>query len=209
LNYLLWAFEGQYVNIGFFGQEKRYKVIRTEYNENYTYENVWFSINRTIGGVIPNDYIIYGNYQTFSGCSGSETTEKLNPDNKCVDMFIENTGTTETTFTYIDCVGSTRTYILSAGGSVNICGVYSSFKGNGLKLCPEIIDPNSCFGCVCIGYSVSNSALFGNMTVNWIDCNGLPQTNTLEPDLGISLCACEGTLTTEGGVPIIFVIGSC
>jgi hypothetical protein len=210
LNYLLWAFEGLYVSIGLPGSEKRYRVLKTEYNENYTYENVWFTPRNTIGGINPNDYNISWNYQTFSGCSGSETTERLNPDDKCVLMLVENTTNNEIEYTYKNCVGEPRTSTLAPNSAENICGLYGSFKGDGLKFCPEIIDQYSCFECVCIGYTVTNNSPFGvNMTVNWIGCNGLPQTSTLAPDSGFSLCACEGSVTTEGGLPTIFVVGPC
>jgi hypothetical protein len=167
-------------------------------------------MNRTTGGVVPNDYNIRWNYQTFSGCSGSETTEPLNPDDKCVLMFVENTTDNEIEYTYKNCVGEPRTSTLEPNSAENICGLYGSFKGDGLKFCPEIIDQYSCFECVCIGYTVTNNSPFGvNMTVNWIGCNGLPQTSTLAPDSGFSLCACEGSVTTEGGLPTIFVVGPC
>jgi hypothetical protein len=156
LNYLLWAFEGQYVDLVIYFDTptsiiKRFKVIRTDYNQDYTYENVYFDIDVTVNGTNPNDYNVFWNYSVFSACTGSTQTHTLNPYNdftgttyECIDVYVENTGATESVFTYIDCIGSTQTYILSAGGDVNICGLYNSFEGNGFIFCPEIINPIIC-----------------------------------------------------------------
>jgi hypothetical protein len=51
--------------------------------------------------------------------------------------------------------------------------------------------------------------MFGNMTVNFIDCNGNPQTFTAPAGEGVSICACEGSVTTSGGVPVIIPLGPC
>lgn len=161
LNYLLWAFEGQYVDLvtEFLSGSsstivKRFKVIRTDYNQDYTYENVYFDFDTTsiIGGSPPAlQGIVYDDYLMYSSCTASTQNYTLDiyndftgTTNECIDVYIENTGATESVFTYIDCVGSTQTYILSAGGDVNICGLYNSFEGNGFIFCPEIINPLIC-----------------------------------------------------------------
>ena len=214
LNYLLWAFEGQYVDIGFFGESKRYKVIRTECNEDYTYENVWFTTDRTVNGTNPNDYNVNWNYSVFNSCTASTQTHTLNVYNnftggtyECVYMRVENTGATESVFTYIDCIGSTQTYILSAGGEVNICGRYGSFEGNGFIFCPEIIDLSNCVPCTCINYGLENSSLL-TAIITYTDCDGYPQTTTLAANTGVEICACQGSISAEDFV-FITDLGPC
>lgn len=69
--------------------------------------------------------------------------------------------------------------------------------------------PTTTPACVCIGYSIYNTAFFGSMNVSWIDCNGNAQSTTLDAETGVSLCACEGSITTIGGAPQIDVYGPC
>jgi hypothetical protein len=63
--------------------------------------------------------------------------------------------------------------------------------------------------CVCISYSITNNSLIAPMDVSWTDCYGIPQTNTLSPGQGESICACENTIQTSGGDPQIVEIGTC
>jgi hypothetical protein len=211
LNYLLWAFEGKYVTIGLPGSEKRYKVLKTQYNELYQYENVWFGINQTIGGVAPNDYPIYWNYKTFTGCSDTNQSYTLDPKNEfeCVDVLVENTNETISTFTYTNCDGEIVSYDLNPNSSINVCGFYGSFKGGGFNFCPQIIGEPICPRCPCIGYSVMNNAFTGNATVTWIDCNRNPQSTILPAGLGLSFCACEGTVNTFDPFVEITDAGPC
>ena len=150
LNYLLWAFEGKYVAIGTdFLSTKRYKVIRTDYNQDYTYENVWFTIGTTVNGINPNDYNVYWNYKIYNSCTASTQTHTLTPyndfsgrTNECVEMYIENTGVTVSVFTFTNCTGGTQTYILGPSVSTTICGRYGTFQGDGFIFCPELINPD-------------------------------------------------------------------
>ena len=73
LNYLLWAFEGKFVSLittfgpGVNATVKRFEVIQTQYNPNYTYQNVYFynySIDYRpnpplISGQTYYDYVMY------------------------------------------------------------------------------------------------------------------------------------------------------
>ena len=153
INYLLWAFEGKFVNIGFAGVGERYKVIRTNYNQDYTYQNVWFTIDTTIGGVAPNDYNVFWNYKVYNSCSATTQTHTLNPyddfsgrTNECVNMYVQNIGDTSSVFTFMNCTGGTQSYILAPTSSVNICGIYGTFEGDTFRFCPEIISPLDCSG---------------------------------------------------------------
>ena len=70
--------------------------------------------------------------------------------------------------------------------------------------------PSTTPGCPCIGYSVLNNSMIGSpMDVAWIDCDGNELVAILEPGIGFSICACEGSVTTEGGVPQITNLGPC
>jgi hypothetical protein len=149
LNYLLWAFEGKSVDIGFLSSFKKYKVIRTDYNQDYTYENVWFTTQRTINGTNPTDYYVNWNYKVYNSCTASTQTHTLSPyndfsgrTNECVDMYIQNTGTTVSSFTFTNCTGGTQSYILGPSLITRICGLYGSFKGDTFRFCPEMVSPD-------------------------------------------------------------------
>jgi hypothetical protein len=63
--------------------------------------------------------------------------------------------------------------------------------------------------CVCMSYTIYNNSLEASMSLFWSDCDGNPQSITLGPTLGVSLCACEGTVNTFGGDPDIILMGPC
>jgi hypothetical protein len=111
------------------------------------------------------------------------------------------------TVNWIDCNGIPQTQIIIAGGGISICACEGSITTEGGA--PNIVIIGPCGSCLCIAYNVQNQAAFGDMTVNWTDCSGNPQTQILTAGLGFALCACDGTITTEGGVPQIDIIGPC
>ena len=61
--------------------------------------------------------------------------------------------------------------------------------------------------CVCKSYSVQNTGETQSI-VSWLDCFYQPQEQTLDSGLGISFCACEGTLSV-GRDDVITDFGSC
>lgn len=65
--------------------------------------------------------------------------------------------------------------------------------------------------CVCKSYTVTNNSLEAQATISYTDCYGDAQSFTLDPGLGQSLCACEGTIEVGGiGADVtISLIGSC
>jgi hypothetical protein len=159
-NYLLWAFENQYVKlVSQFTNDpihrtvgKKYKVIRTEYNQDYNYQNVYFDFQvRDIDLGFPRFKYVYDDYLTYDSCSASTPNYKLNifndltgQTNNCVKMNVQNTGTTTSTFTYTDCYGGAQTHTLTPSSSFNICGLYKSFNGDKFKFCPDIVDSGDC-----------------------------------------------------------------
>ena len=64
--------------------------------------------------------------------------------------------------------------------------------------------------CVCLTYQVLNNNPTNGMTVLYTDCYGDSQTIILPPLASTSqFCACEDSVTTEGGTPEINLIGPC
>ena len=63
--------------------------------------------------------------------------------------------------------------------------------------------------CTCISYTITNNSIIEPMDVSWTDCYGETQVNTLNPSEGFSICACESSITTEGGTPQIVDSGAC
>lgn len=150
--YPVWAFEGQYVDVYTgpldyepFENIKRYKVVRTEYNEAYTYTIPYFDIYRTQ----TSNYYIFWDYATYSSCSATtpsfdlritdETTTPYTGD--CVSMTITNTGITQSTFNFKYCDKIDGTWTLDPLSSITICGLYSSFQDTGFTYCVSSFTP--------------------------------------------------------------------
>lgn len=145
LVYPIWAFEGQFVDIQtfapapYYSTTKRYKVVRTEYNENYTYTQPYF----TVFELALFSYIVYYDYATYNSCTGTtpnfllnikdETTTAFTGD--CVNMVITNTGATPETFTFKYCDGVDGSWTLDPSSAITICGLYSSFQTTGFSYC--------------------------------------------------------------------------
>jgi len=145
LSYLLWAFENQYVEIitqfysGGTYDTARVKVIRTDYNENYTYQQIYFnsSVSYTY------DYAITGDYLTYDDCSSINPNNTLNVYNDftgstsgdCYSFVITNTGDTRATFYFRNCLDLPSSWTLDPDESITTCGVYTSFDTTGFTYC--------------------------------------------------------------------------
>jgi hypothetical protein len=152
LVYPVWAFEGQYVDVYEgpletepFENIKRYKVIRTEYNESYNYTVPYFDIYRTS----TFNYNILWDYATYNSCSATTPSFKLNVINQsitgftgdCVSMTITNTGITQSTFQFKYCDGVSGSWTLDPSSAITLCGLYSSFQTTGFSYCVSSFDP--------------------------------------------------------------------
>jgi hypothetical protein len=150
--YPVWAFEGQYVDVYSgsldeppFELIKRYKVVRTQYNEAYTYTIPYFDIYRTS----TFNYYIYWDYATYSSCSATTPSFELKITNEtslsytgdCVSMTITNTGITQNTFSFKYCDGVDGTWTLDPSSAITICGLYASFQTTGFSYCVSSFTP--------------------------------------------------------------------
>jgi hypothetical protein len=152
LSYLLWAFENQYVEIiSQFNEDgpveyTRVKVVRTDYNENYTYEQIYF--NTGVGA--STNYNITYDYKTYDNCSSINPNFRLNVYNDftgstsgdCYTFTITNTADTRGTFYFTNCLGSYSSWTLDPNESLTTCGEYQSFDSTGFTYCV-----NSLTGC--------------------------------------------------------------
>lgn len=165
LNYLLWAFgtanpnatgttEGKYVElITQFGPGtnktiSRFKVIQTEYNPNYTYENVYFNFttsNIVVGGSSNGQN--YYDFVMYDSCTATtpsyvfdiiDTISATTAPCECVTMNVTNTGATTSTFTFTNCSGTTSSWTLAPSSGVTVCGCYGSFMTTGFTYCPDL-----------------------------------------------------------------------
>jgi hypothetical protein len=152
LNYLLWAFKDQVVELTTYWDttgftKETYYVIQTDYNSDYTYENVYFSYDKILDGVNPNDYYVDWNFKTFSGCSATlpnRTLEVYNnttalTTNECVKMVCTNLdGGLGQSFTFLDCSGVENMIFVGPGSSTSVCGYYGSFVGTSFSFCVDL-----------------------------------------------------------------------
>jgi len=63
--------------------------------------------------------------------------------------------------------------------------------------------------CTCTSYTITNTDGESQLTVNWVDCDFNPQTTILNPGLGTSFCACQGTVTASGASYSLIDVGPC
>jgi hypothetical protein len=154
LNYLLWAFDGKYVElITQFGPVtnktvKRFKVIQTQYNSNYTYQNVYFNSRKETfftGGFVTR--IAYEDFVMYDSCSASTPSYTFNiidtstggtQSCECVTMDVTNTGATRASFTFTTCSGTTSSWTLDPSSGITVCGCYGSFTQTGFTYCPDL-----------------------------------------------------------------------
>jgi hypothetical protein len=166
LNYLLWAFgtpnpnstgttEGKYVELitqflpGYNKTVKRFKVIQTQYNANYTYENVYFNTGFdrikgpafTISGTNIYDFVMY---DSCTATTPSFTFDIIDTSTgstqscECVSMTVTNTGATRESFSFTTCSGSTSSWTLDPSSAITVCGCYGSFTQTGFTYCPDL-----------------------------------------------------------------------
>jgi hypothetical protein len=56
---------------------------------------------------------------------------------------------------------------------------------------------------------VDNNSAFGTTYVTWYDCDRVFQTGVLYPQTSFAICACNGTVTANGGDPVVTDLGTC
>ena len=145
--YPIWAFEDQYVDIYKgpledppFKVVERYRVMRTEYNEAYTYEVPYFDIYRTQ----TSSYYTFWDYAVYNSCDATTPAFNLEPfkneiisafTGNCVSMTITNNDIIPQTFTFKYCDGVDGSWTLYPSSAITLCGLYSSFNTTGLTYC--------------------------------------------------------------------------
>jgi hypothetical protein len=143
----IWAFEGKVVSITTSFSDtgiqtiQKYKVIRTQCRDDVEYQKVWLTNSREVY----EDYFVFYNYQIFDDCDdqtqdyvldvSDETSPSHSPYSDCYSYEITNTGSTISTFEFIQCNGTPASWTLSPAASVVYCGLYGSFQGVGFSFC--------------------------------------------------------------------------
>ena len=143
--YPIWGFDGQFVDIQkyepapYYAETVRYKVVRTDYNENYTYTQPYFVPYQ----VALFSYVVYYDYATYNSCSAQTPNFLLNIKNEittpytgdCVSMTITNTGSTPSTFQFKYCDGVSGSWTLDPSSAITLCGLYNYFDTTGFTYC--------------------------------------------------------------------------
>ena len=63
--------------------------------------------------------------------------------------------------------------------------------------------------CECYAYSITNNSLIDSSMVSWTGCDGYMQSDNVLPFNGISICACQGSVSAIGGDASIVEGGPC
>jgi len=63
--------------------------------------------------------------------------------------------------------------------------------------------------CVCNSYTITNTGLEAQLTVDYLDCNRVQQQIILNPGLGVSFCACSSSISATGSSYDLTDFGSC
>lgn len=167
LVYHIYAFNNQYVSVVLppytisynptvgdytFDNIKTFKVIETTYNPNYTYTTPYFNAG-VIGQNTPNHGLY--NYFVLTGCSqnwwevSSGNTLKLYNDYEepsnlrerggCTDVYVFNTGYSQTTVYWTYCDGTDGSWVLDPGSGITLCSVYSTIQGDNISVCADVL----------------------------------------------------------------------
>jgi hypothetical protein len=205
--YPVWAFEGQYVDIykGPLDEEpfeviERYKVVRTEYNEAYTYEVPYFDVYRTQ----TFNYYIFWDYAVYNSCSATTPTFLLEPfkdetilpfTGNCVSMTITNTGDNTNTFSFKYCDGVDGTWTLDPSSAITLCGLYSSFQDTGFTYCLSSYSPCSSWTPLPTPTPTNTPGLSPTPTRTPTPTPGLSPTPSITPSQTPSGIACRVNTT--------------
>jgi len=205
--YPVWAFEGQYVDIykGPLDEEpfeviERYKVVRTEYNEAYTYEVPYFDVYRTQ----TSNYYIFWDYAVYNSCSATTPTFLLEPfkdetilpfTGSCVSMTITNTGDNTNTFSFKYCDGVDGTWTLDPSSAITLCGLYSSFQDTGFTYCLSSYSPCSSWTPLPTPTPTNTPGLSPTPTRTPTPTPGLSPTPSITPSQTPSGIACRVNTT--------------
>ena len=141
----------------------------------------------------------------------------------CTEYSVLYTGETQVSVFFVNCQnGQTQSFIADANVEYEVCSCSTPYIEE-VGLVTEVI--GSCVPvavtptptptpsatqnaplCTCIEYLVENNAEVTDY-VQYIDCNGIPQTEGLLPTFSINICACEGTVEAE--YSDVSIIGPC
>ena len=136
----------------------------------------------------------------------------------CNRQTLTNTGTTQINFNYRRCDNSMWEYQvkLMPNKSKNIWYIDNTFNispsfDSNISITDTIPFPTvpKPTVCNCNSYTVYNNSLLGPTTVTFYDCGKNLQRNIVYPNTGISFCACNGTVTADGGSSNIINSGPC
>lgn len=122
---------------------KKYKVVQTEYNPNYTYERVYFEFVEA--SYTPLLVYTVSNYRMYNSCSATTESFKLDTvssltgitSSACLTVDVTNTGYSRSTFYFTNCSGSTSSWTLDPSASISVCGLWGTFTGTNFRFCPD------------------------------------------------------------------------
>ena len=156
LMFPIFAYEGKYIDVTINWSNtgvptiRRYKVVRTQYNPNYTYESAWITNGYYTAGTIPNDYNVYSNARIYNSCTAStqvsqytiiDETASGYTANDCYSFDVTNTGGTTTTVTYLNCNYTQASTPINAGVTATFCAIPGSIIGNNITICYDSLTP--------------------------------------------------------------------
>ena len=147
----IFAFENNFIDVTVNWSDEgdptiiRYKVIRSNFNPDYTYEKVYFTPGREYIEFGPSeDAFAQFMYKTYDTCDMPDPDYKLDVTNEIENPFdpdtcyyfnIVNQSPNANTFTYLDCSGNTQTGSVIGFGTFGICAINGSIQGENIEIC--------------------------------------------------------------------------
>jgi len=134
----------------------------------------------------------------------------------CTEYTLFWSGESLATATITNCTTQlSQNVALTAGLYYNLCSCTYPVVEYDVQIttggpCPQPVTPtptpSSTSTCVCNEYLVENQEYFVDY-IQWIDCNGTPQTQALSGFATLTICACAGTI--ESTYSTVSLLGPC
>jgi len=110
---------------------------------------------------------------------------------------------------YRDCFNVPQVLVVNPGETFYVCICnLGDYTVSGVL---NVTHQGSCLPpvCICTSFEIYNTGDESQLYVQWFDCDSIQQNTLLDPGLGMSICACYGTVSASGSTYSIVDTGPC